>query len=433
MMSVVMTTSTNIYQHAGQTLRHGQEIQALIDHTASQGGGQVVIPPGVYLLHDAIHLRDNIHLDGQGKVTLLKAPSVASPLKRTIGYGHFAFCPVHPEKFHVGMGIAIHDKNSGGFYDTAATITAQDGDWFFIDRMANHDYIHTHDAMVRSLFPMIQAQGVRNASARNITLDGQADQSEKLNGCRGGAVFLIQSHDITLQNLTITNYNGEGISFQQCTDLAITHCDISSVTGNGIHPGSGSVRYVITHNHCHHNDEHGIFYCLRTTHSHCAHNHIQRNGQSGICIGQYDTHHLFEHNTIEHNAGPAILFRKTFDTGGHQTLFEHNTFHANAAKPLPHQAEVVMEEPLEDVHFIQNTFKPRPGVNCLWPEKPVGRNIRFEQNSTPEQATPLPTLPASDDDMSTAALKKHIHPASLALDGARHLNIATLPAWEDRQ
>lgn len=417
---------------AAITPRSGQVIQAIIDQAASQGGGEVVIPPGVYLLEDAIGLRSNIHLDGRGQVTLLKAPSVASRLKHGIGYGHYAFHPEEPEKFRPGMGIVIHDDRSAGFHDTTASITSQDGSCFFISRMANDDYNPCHGAMVRSLFPMIEAENVHHASVRGIRLDGQADQSDKLNGCRGGAVFLIQSHDITLHHLAITRYNGEGISFQQCTDVKITHCDINHVTGNGMHPGSGSVRYVITHNRCSHNGGHGIFYCVRTTHSHCAHNVINHNGLSGICIGEYDTHHLIEHNTFQHNAGPAILFRKTADIGGCQTLIQHNTFQANHAQASPHAAEVVMEEPLEDVHLVGNTFRPLPGVACVQPTQPPGRNIRLQDNAFPPDLNPAPTPATPPEGLTPSQLQALVHPAALPLDGARHLNIPQLPAWTEK-
>ena len=58
-------------------------------------------------------------------------------------------------------------------------------------------------------------------------IDGNKAENAYLNGCRGGGVFLLQAHGITLRKLFVRNYNGDGISFQQC-DTRIEECVVEA-------------------------------------------------------------------------------------------------------------------------------------------------------------------------------------------------------------
>jgi len=61
--------------------------------------------------------------------------------------------------------------------------------------------------------------------------------------------------------VTVRNYNGDGISFQQCKDIVIDRCRCLENTGHGLHPGSGSVGAVIQNTTCRGNGMDGIYYC----------------------------------------------------------------------------------------------------------------------------------------------------------------------------
>ncbi|MFW6162516.1 MAG: hypothetical protein ACODAJ_07075, partial [Planctomycetota bacterium] len=115
-------------------------IQAAVDRAAEKGGGRVLLPPGVYLMHDSLHLRSGVHVEGSGRETVLrKAPEVRSALSADLGYGHYDVSVAEPEKFRVGMGVLVADDRAGGFYQTVGTLTWRDGDRFGISRMLHHD------------------------------------------------------------------------------------------------------------------------------------------------------------------------------------------------------------------------------------------------------------------------------------------------------
>ncbi|MBM4037193.1 MAG: hypothetical protein FJ290_01650 [Planctomycetes bacterium] len=192
--------------------RTGREIQAAIDRAAAQGGGEVEIPAGIYDLEDSLHLRSRVKVKGEGQKTVLrKPPSVTSRLSADLGYGHYDVSLAEPDKFHVGMGVHIHDDRSGGFYDTVASLTWREGDRFGLSRMLNHDYSRRANAVVTSIFPVLSGYHLEGASVEDLAIDGNKGQNAHLNGCRGGGVFLLQAHNVSLKRLHVKDYNGDGI------------------------------------------------------------------------------------------------------------------------------------------------------------------------------------------------------------------------------
>src|SRR3989441_780224 len=92
-------------------------LQSAVDYVGSLGGGVVEIGPGEYLMRDSLHLRAHVIVRGTPEKTVLrKARSVASPLKLDGDYGEEQFTVENPAGFAVGDGVAIWDKNSGGFH-----------------------------------------------------------------------------------------------------------------------------------------------------------------------------------------------------------------------------------------------------------------------------------------------------------------------------
>ncbi len=94
-------------------------LQAAVEYVAGLGGGVVEIGPGDYLMRDSLHLRPQVTVRGTpGQTILRKAPSVASPLTVDGDYGEEQITVADPAGFGVGQGVAVWDKNSGGFHTT---------------------------------------------------------------------------------------------------------------------------------------------------------------------------------------------------------------------------------------------------------------------------------------------------------------------------
>jgi len=339
----------------GQTNR---QIQAAVDRVAAHGGGEVRLGPGVFMMEDSLHLRNHVRIVGKGEKTILrKCASVSSALSADLGYGHFDISLAEPDKFRVGMGVHIHDDRSGGFYDTVATLTWREGDRFGISRMLNHDYSRHANAIVQSIFPVISGYHLEDATVENLTIDGNKEENAYLNGCRGGGIFLLQAHNVKLKKLHVMNYNGDGISFQQCRGTRVEDCVIEQNTGFGLHPGSGSVGAVMRGNVCRNNGSDGIFYCLRVSYSLCEKNLIEDNGGFGISIGGRDTDHLIRQNTIRGNARAGIYFRAgDLPMAGNRNQIEGNLLENNCRRDG--EAEIQIDGETRDIHILRNNISP---------------------------------------------------------------------------
>lgn len=397
------------------------DLQPLIDRAAP--GQTVTLPPGTFLLHDSLKLRSGVRVVGQDQTVLRKTPSFACPLADYLGYGQYEFTVTEPDRFRVGMGVHILDDEAVGFYTTVATIIGREGERFFIDRPLAHDYLPARNGRVVTVFPLVEAAGVHEAALENVILDGNAqEETFTLNGCRGGGVFALAARALTIHGVEVRNLRGDAVSFQRCIDVSVRRCHLHDVTGHGLHPGSGSVRYLMEANHVHHCGGDGLFYCLRTTHSTCAANRLEHNGRSGISIGERDTDHLITGNDIAHHRDGAISFRKPLHRSGDRVAIVDNRFHDNGAADGP--AQVVIPAGLRDIRVADNSFtgdapamSVEPGCQRVWF---TGNSV----NGRPQTPRDVIGQVGFDNPHGFPAVG---HEAPTLTDsGARHLNVERL-------
>lgn len=398
----------------------GQFLQQRIDQLARQGGGRLEIPRGVYRLRNALHLRSGVHLVGEPDTILAQEPGFETPILDYLGYGHYEVTVRDAHRFSPGMGIHIFDDGSMGFYTTQASVTAVDGERIFIDRPLNHDYNPESNARAANVFSLIEGAWVHDVSVEGLTLRGHPDDDYRaLNGCRGGGLFLIGCRNVALQELTIEDYRGDALSFQQCLDTRVSGCVLRRNRGGGLHPGSGSVRYYLVGNRIHDNAECGIFYCLRTTHSECRANCIENNGAYGISVGERDTHHLILDNQIRGNAHGGLEFRTPRRQSGDACRVEGNLFEHNGGSQHP---EITVAAGLRDIAMLGNRFTTtrKPVIQLGASERIVVGGNHLDgipltaadiESSGNRPATVLPdTFPA-------------IGPEAVGADDVRHLGV----------
>lgn len=379
-------------------MKTNRTLQALVD----KARGTVRIPAGTYWMHDALHLRSGIRLVGEPGTILKKVPSVTSEIVPWIGFGQYEFAVKEPKKFKPGMGVIIADKNAFGFYETAATIIGRKGDQFFIDRPLAHDYAGKNGGRVTSVHPLISCRNANDVSIRNIIIDGNHPKEKcGINGCRGGGVFLQYSNRVEIENVEVRHLCGDAISFQQCTDIRVHECYLHHNTGGGLHPGSGTVRYVMANNRIENNGGCGIFYCLRTKYSICEDNLIAHNGRAGISIGERDTDHLIRHNVILGD----IVFREPAWESGDRVWLEGNT-----------ARHVILER---DIHQVCLTGNELESVTI----GPGCQDIFVAGNTCPKIT--------GKAKLKLPAKFPAIGPAAAPLDAARHLNIEKLCPWRN--
>jgi hypothetical protein len=94
-------------------------LQSAVDYVAPLGGGVVEVLPGEFLMRDSLHLRPNVTIRGTpGRTVLRKAKSASSKLHLDGDYGEEQVTLEKSEGFEIGDGLAVWDRNAGGFHTT---------------------------------------------------------------------------------------------------------------------------------------------------------------------------------------------------------------------------------------------------------------------------------------------------------------------------
>ncbi len=343
------------------------QIQCAVDHVAMMGGGEVALSAGTFAMADALHLRSGVRVIGQGERTVLRKNAMkSSPVSAFLGYGHDDLAVEDPDVFRVGDGVHVLDRHAGGFYTTVATLVRREGDLWYVNRPHPHDYLPASGGMVYTLFPVVSAYDVRDAAVESLQIDGnRAENPVPLNGCRGGGVFALRCDRLQVLNLTIRAMHTEGISFQTCHQPEVGYCLIEDCSGNGLHPGSGSVGFHIHHCTARRNGACGLFYCLRVQHSLLEDCLFEDNGDHGLSTGARDTDSLNRRLTIRRNGGSGIFFRDDAAAdAAHRTVIADCIIADNCRAPHA-EAEVHIQGATDGVRLHTTRITRAPGTPGL--------------------------------------------------------------------
>jgi len=309
-------------------------LQAAVDYVATLGGGIVEVGAGEFIMRDSLHLRSFVTVRGvPGKTVLRKAAGAVSPLKLDGDFGEEQITVVNPEGFKVGYGVAVWDKKAGGFHTTVARITGANGNTFSLDTPLNADCMVSDQAQAATVFPVVSGYHIEGARVENLIIDGNRKENVNLNGCRGGGIFLYRGFGTVIENCTVRNYHGDGISFQQSNDVLVQNCISEDNAGLGLHPGSGSQRPVIRGCTARRNGEDGLFLCWRVKFGLFEKNILENNGRFGISIGHKDTDNLLAGNEVRSNGADGIFFRdESAGMAGHRNRIENNLIENNGSR-----------------------------------------------------------------------------------------------------
>jgi parallel beta-helix repeat protein len=303
-------------------------LQAAVDQVAALGGGTVHVGPGRYAMRNALRLRDRVRIRGvPGRTVLVACDGAESRLACDGDCYERQITLEDPAGFRVGDGVSIQDEQAGnGFEVTTATLTARiDERTFAISAPLYLDYLVSKRATARIAFPVVGGWGIRDAAVEGLTIEGNRAKRGKLDGCRGGGIYLFECADVAVRGCTVRDYNGDGISFQVSHRVTVEGCTAEGNAGLGIHPGSGSQRPVVRRSRAIDNGSDGLYVCWRVKHGQFEENELRGNGGSGVSIGHKDTDNLFRGNTITGNGRAGVLFREESEPmGAHRNVFEGN-------------------------------------------------------------------------------------------------------------
>ena len=328
-------------------------IQQALDAVGVYGGGTVELGPGVYTLYDSVRLPRNARLVGAGPDTVLrKCEGARSEFAVDADYGQMKVSVRDATGFRLGMGVVVTDERAGGWGDTVAAVTLVQGSVLYLNRRFVSDYRSDKGGHVCNCFPLVAGIDVDSVVIEGICVDGNRDTNGRINGCVGGGLYLHRARNCRISDCTVRNFNGDGISFQITQDITVERCEVTGVTGLGLHPGTGSVRPIVRDCRSHDNGEDGFFLCWRAQEGRFERNEICDNGRHGFSIGHKDTDNLFVGNTVRGNKRHGIYFRDEGPTNaGSRNTFRQNVIEDNG------ECGLYVDGHTTDLLFEDNTIR----------------------------------------------------------------------------
>jgi hypothetical protein len=332
---------------------NNQSIQFAIDAVAKTGG-TVKLNPGVYEIKAPVRMKSNVKLVGSGRETILKREKgVQTKYMIDADFGELKLTVENADGFEVGMKVQVtDDENSGCWNVSTAYITDISDNIIYIDKGLIRDYRSDKNGLISNASSVIEALDVENALISNLTADGNRAENFFADGCNSAGILILRSKKVTVDNVHVKDFNGEGISWQITENVTIKNSEISGSGNTGLHPGTGSPFSTIENNDIHHNDRDGLFICWRVYESTVSNNKMHHNGRFGICTGHKDTDVIFSKNHIYNNQGDGVNLRGERESNApHRNTFINNVIENNVGFGFS------VNSPANDLVLKENEFK----------------------------------------------------------------------------
>jgi hypothetical protein len=336
---------------------NNQSIQYAID-AVSKTGGTVKLNPGLYEITAPVRMKSNVKLIGSGNETILKREKgVQTRFVVDADYAELKLTVENSDGFEPGMKIQVTDQNNSSCWNVStAYITDIQDETIYIDSYLIRDYRSDRDGLVSNASSVIEVIEAENVLISNLTADGNRAENFFADGCNSAGILILKSKKVTVDNVHVKDFNGEGISWQITENVTIRNSEISGSGNTGMHPGTGSPFTVIENNNVHHNDNDGLFICWRVYQSTVTNNQFHHNGRFGICTGHKDTDVIFTGNHIFENESDGVHLRGERESNApHRNTFVRNVIENNGTKNGGYGFSI--NSPARDLVLKENIFR----------------------------------------------------------------------------
>ncbi len=336
---------------------NNQSIQFAIDAVAKTGG-TVRLNSGIYEIMAPVQMKSNVKLVGSGKETILKrGKGIQTKFIVDADFGELKLTVENSDGFEIGMKVQVTDEDNNGCWNVSTAYISDIVDnVIYIDKGLIRDYRSDKNGLISNASSVIEVIGAENVNISNLTADGNRVDNFFADGCNSAGILILKSKKITVDNVHIKDFNGEGISWQITENVSIVNSEISGSGNTGLHPGTGSPFSTIKNNDIHNNDMDGLFICWRVYKSQVTNNKVHNNGRFGICTGHKDTDVIFEGNHIFSNKSDGVNLRGERENNApHRNTFIKNTIENNGTNGGGYGFSI--NSPALDLLLKENTFK----------------------------------------------------------------------------
>jgi hypothetical protein len=264
-------------------------------------------------------------------------------------------------------GHAFTLTGKGDLWDYHYNVmTAVTGDTVYLERPLT--VTAPTGSLVKLAFALITSEWQERIGVESLTLRGIRTPTFKADwsGFQLAAFHTRNCTNVTLRNVTVENWNADGISIQGGAEALVEQCTSTGCTGHGFHPGTGLVTGLFTRVHSAGNGGDGLYYCWHNEHvdvvdsiftnnghhgvgglgipgdMHCtvARNLIADNGAAGVNVtGGPDSGNRVLNNTIRDNSRkkpgewPGVTLYALYQEGSSGCLVASNTIESTLESP----------------------------------------------------------------------------------------------------
>lgn len=304
-------------------------IQDAIDRASDLGGGVVALEAGDYFLRNSLSMRGGVSLVGAGESTRLRiAPSESKDLLRDLDWYETSFLLEDPGDLRAADGIYLFCSSgktppSGPF--ALRTIDRICEERIHLTDLAGASFWLETDPKVARFHNFIEAKAARDFAVRSLALEGAGNGTPEMDGNTGAMISLQRCSNVEISDVSLRNFNGDGISWQVCEDVTVKNCAIADISGLALHPGSGSFRPLILNNNIQ-SCQVGIFWCWGVREGLAEGNSIKDCSLHGISLGHRDTDNCIRNNILKSCRAAGVFFRPERDARktAHRCLIERN-------------------------------------------------------------------------------------------------------------
>ena len=275
---------------------HNCAIQAALDYVAGLGGGTVELTEGEFHISDALYLRKNVVLRGQGDRTVLrKCDAVRSNLRFDADMHESSVTVEDANGFEVGMGVSIGDEaRAVQHLVSVRTIIWKAGATLGFNENLETTQMIRNGAFAQITFPVIYGVDVENVAVESLAVDGNSAGNPLIDSWTDGGIYLLRVQRGRVESCRVYDVNADGISLNQSDDILMESCVVHDNARLGIHIGTGSQNAVVTNCRIYANgfagfsNSDGLNLCFSAQNGLYQGNEIYGNRGAGISIGHKD-------------------------------------------------------------------------------------------------------------------------------------------------
>ncbi len=301
-------------------------IQEAVDALAPSGG-VVTIPPGEYLLRQAIRIRSGVTLQGAGEKTILRKNKQFGSKLTAVTVGTTARVE-DATGFQEGDEIGFFDRTTVGWLHGHAIVKEVQGNELLLNKNPGGKFDPAGGGAVINYFPAISGRDVSQVVLKDLTIDGRAEEnpgpvvvSERPKGTPPdlgftfAAVDLIRVSNSRVENVRVKGWPADGISMQgkgavqgKYRGNVVTKCYVENCRGPGIHAGGRLQDSEFVENESRGNLGDGFYFCAWVTRITVRNNKFIGNRGSGVGgLGDSDDkENIVENNLCQRNGTNGI-------------------------------------------------------------------------------------------------------------------------------